>query len=167
MKRCISIVLALIMAFSLCACGGSSEKNDTPAAEASRVLHLVPANVTTNLDIMSNTSDEASLVVSGSVFEQLVSADADYKPVPELCTGWDVNDDSTEYVYHLREGVKFHNGETINTLHKFTDEEIKNFESEAKKLFDQLATSSRADLAERAKNALIAVYEDPNILLFL
>ncbi|MCQ2439732.1 MAG: ABC transporter substrate-binding protein [Oscillospiraceae bacterium] len=113
MKRCISIVLALIMAFSLCACGGSSEKNDTPAAEASRVLHLVPANVTTNLDIMSNTSDEASLVVSGSVFEQLVSADADYKPVPELCTGWDVNDDSTEYVYHLREGVKFHNGETM------------------------------------------------------
>ena len=38
---------------------------------------------------------------------------------------------------------------------------------DAKKLFDLLASSSRADLAERAKNALIAVYEDPNILLFL
>lgn len=38
---------------------------------------------------------------------------------------------------------------------------------DAKKLFDQLATSTRADLAERAKNFLIAVYEDPDILLFL
>ncbi len=112
MKKCIAALLALTMLFALCACGGSKEKAATAQA-APTELHIVPANVTTNLDIMSNTSDEASLVVSGSVFEQLVSADAAYSPVAELCTGWDVNEDSTEYVYHLREGVKFHNGETM------------------------------------------------------
>ena len=62
------------------------------------MLHLVPANATTNLDILMNTSDEASLVVSGSVFEQLVTVNAEYQPIPELCTGWDVNEDATEYV---------------------------------------------------------------------
>lgn len=111
MKKTITLLLTLTLAFSLCACGGSAEKAQAP--ETPSELHIVPDNITTNLDIMSNTSDEASLAVSGSVFEQLVSANADYQPVAELCTSWDVNDDSTEYVYHLREGVKFHNGETM------------------------------------------------------
>ncbi len=115
MKKFFAILLALTMVFALCACGGSGEEAESPSAAepVAQELHIIPANVTTNLDIVTNTSDEAALAVSGSVFEQLVSADADYTPVPELCTGWDVNEDATEYVYHLREGVKFHNGETM------------------------------------------------------
>ena len=122
MKRLIPILLALSLLLCLTACGGgktetaptaapSGDTGETAAAD--QVLHLVPANATTNLDILMNTSDEASLVVSGSVFEQLVTVNAEYQPIPELCTGWDVNEDATEYVYHLREGVKFHNGETM------------------------------------------------------
>lgn len=137
MKRLTATLLALIMLLSLAACGGSGSQTQTaqsapasageesPAAAqgedggaessdgASGELHIVPPELTTNLDIMNNTSDCASLMVSGSVFEQLVSVDADYQPVPELCSSWDVNEDSTEYTYHLRQGVQFHNGETM------------------------------------------------------
>lgn len=110
MKKLIATLLALTMVFALCACGAESKPAQSASTPAAKELHIVPDNIATNLDIVNNTSDEASLVVSGSVFEQLVSANAEYQPVAELCTGWDVNADSTEYVYHLREGVKFHNG---------------------------------------------------------
>ena len=113
MKRLIPILLALSLLFSLTACGGGKAEASPEAAEKPSELHLVQTNVTTNLDVLMNTSDDASLVVSGSVFEQLLTMNGDYVPTAELCTGWDVNEDSTEYVYHLREGVKFHNGETM------------------------------------------------------
>ena len=107
MKRLTALLLALILVFTLTACGG--EKSTETADE----LHIVPPELTTNLDIVTNTSDSAALIVSGSVFEQLVTANADYEPVAELCTDWEINDDCTEYVYHLRQGVKFHNGQEM------------------------------------------------------
>ena len=34
--------------------------------------------------------------------------------VPQLAETWEVSDDGTEYTFHLREGVIFHNGEPFN-----------------------------------------------------
>ncbi len=39
--------------------------------------------------------------------------------VPDLAQSWDISDDLTTYTYHLREGVKFHNG------HEMTSEDAK------------------------------------------
>lgn len=123
MKRTLALLLALSTALCLAACGGNAgqaeparspaENGGAAPADVPTELHVVPPELTTNLDVMTNTSDCASLMVSGSVFEQLVSVNEDYQPVPELCASWEVNADSTEYVYHLREGVPFHNGETM------------------------------------------------------
>ena len=138
MRKLLAFVLALVMVLALTACGGNSSANDTgannpgapaadtgdaPADEAPAApaeaggqpseLHIVPPELNTNLDIMMNTTDSASLIVSGSVFEQLVTVNENYEPIPELAESWEINADSTEYVYHLREGVKFHNGETM------------------------------------------------------
>lgn len=112
MKRLFALLLILALALSLTACGGSGNKDGNTVSSAQE-LHIATPDLTTNLDIMMNTSDSASLAVSGSVFEQLVSVDADYQPVPELCETWEISDDATEYTYYLRQGVKFHNGETM------------------------------------------------------
>ncbi len=54
-------------------------------------------------------TDGESLGVWGQMFNNLTEATLDGIQ-PDLATSWDVNADATEYVFHLREGVKFHNG---------------------------------------------------------
>ncbi len=49
------------------------------------------------------------------VKEDLTVADVMTPPlVPGLATSWEVSDDGTEYTFHLREGVTFHDGEPFN-----------------------------------------------------
>ena len=45
-----------------------------------------------------------------SVLENLVSFDADMQLRPELATSWDISPDGKTYIFHLRQGVKFHDG---------------------------------------------------------
>ena len=48
-----------------------------------------------------------------SMYDQLVVRDANFKVVPWLATSWE-NPSDTTWVFHLRQGVKFHNGEAFN-----------------------------------------------------
>lgn len=121
------MLLAAFMVMTFAGCGGGGDQNtqgnaaDPGTTEGDggaektlkNEIHIIPDNINTNLDIMLNTSDEANLVAHGSVFEQLVSMDAQYNIVPELAEKVEISDDNTEYTYYLRQGVKFHNGETM------------------------------------------------------
>jgi peptide/nickel transport system substrate-binding protein len=58
------------------------------------------------------------------VYESLVSWDEEMNVIPGLATSWEVPDEKT-YIFHLREGVKFHGGEEL------TAEDVKySFESQ-------------------------------------
>lgn len=49
------------------------------------------------------------------VAENLTRADAPYPPlVPGLATSWDVSPDGLVYTFHLREGVRFHDGTSFD-----------------------------------------------------
>ena len=46
--------------------------------------------------------------------ENLVGLNAQGQPVPQLATSWDVDDAAKTITFHLREGVKFHDGTDFN-----------------------------------------------------
>ncbi|MEH7010443.1 ABC transporter substrate-binding protein [Neobacillus niacini] len=50
--------------------------------------------------------------VTTQIFDRLVSLDKDMKIVPALAESWEVENETTT-VFHLRKGVKFHNGEEM------------------------------------------------------
>lgn len=49
--------------------------------------------------------------VVGDLFSGLVQLGPDLRPAPDLAVSWDVNADATVYLFHLRPGVTFHNGD--------------------------------------------------------
>ncbi|MBB4934962.1 peptide/nickel transport system substrate-binding protein [Lipingzhangella halophila] len=49
-----------------------------------------------------------------ALYDNLVEFDDDGKPVPGLATDWHYNDDLTEFTLEIREGVRFHDGETLD-----------------------------------------------------
>src|ERR671924_166413 len=48
--------------------------------------------------------------VEGNIFNSLVTIDAELNVVPDLAESWEVLEDGKVYVFHLRKGVKFHDG---------------------------------------------------------
>jgi len=48
------------------------------------------------------------------VYDTLVTLDNDLKVQPLLATSWEVSEDYKDYTFHLRKGVKFHDGTPFN-----------------------------------------------------
>jgi ABC-type transport system substrate-binding protein len=48
--------------------------------------------------------------VVGNLFNSLVTIDAELNFVPDLAESWEILENSKVYVFHLRKGVKFHDG---------------------------------------------------------
>src|SRR5262245_28519788 len=46
----------------------------------------------------------------GNLFNSLLTIDAELNYVPDLAESWDILEDGMVYVFHLRKGVKFHDG---------------------------------------------------------
>ena len=60
---------------------------------------------------MPRTSDRTASNAAWPLYDSLVFIDENGEVVPALATDWTVSEDGTEYVFELREGVTFHNGE--------------------------------------------------------
>lgn len=76
-------------------------------------LHIALDTEPTNLDVTVNTATVATMVAYGTIYEALVTMTDSYETIPELCESWEINGDSTEYTWYLREGILFHNGEEM------------------------------------------------------
>ncbi|MCG6901917.1 MAG: ABC transporter substrate-binding protein [Rhodobacter sp.] len=66
-----------------------------------------------SLDGMS-TSSQASRNINMNIYETLYGFSEEIKPIPILAEGVDISDDGLTYVFTLRKGVLFHNGDEMN-----------------------------------------------------
>lgn len=106
-KKMFVLVLALAVFFSAFA---SVSAAPSATMEDGTLIVAVP-DAPSYMDPQVQASI-ATYRVTTQIFDRLVSLDTDMNLVPGLAESWDVEDDTTT-VFHLRKGVKFHNGEEL------------------------------------------------------
>ncbi|MDF1585517.1 ABC transporter substrate-binding protein [Marinimicrococcus flavescens] len=69
-----------------------------------------PSLITNALSSAPTTAEVAT-----KIFDGLLEYDMDLEPVPSLATGWEVSDDGKAVTFHLREGVRWHDGKPFTS----------------------------------------------------
>ena len=116
----------LAAAMFLTACGGASSGDgktadssvsaDTGAEQTAQTekiketIHVATAQQPPSLDCHKNSTSSVREMTRGLLYEQLVTLNANSEPVPELCESYEMSDDNKTVTFHLRKGVKFHDG---------------------------------------------------------
>lgn len=100
MRKIVALVLALCMMLGL--------SSVSALAESANVLKYGTDAEPVGFD-PHTISAVASIRMINQMYNQLVDVDEDLNVIPELAESWDQPDETT-YVFHLRKGVKFHNG---------------------------------------------------------
>lgn len=126
-KRRQGIALAALLLFlGLCliclSCGGgalwlvSRGKLDLSVLDGDQTLRLFGDMPTTLDPALAQDVTSAAYIVE--IFSGLVTLDTSLEVVPDIAERWEISDDGTAYTFHLREGVRFHDGKPV-TAHDF------------------------------------------------
>jgi peptide/nickel transport system substrate-binding protein len=98
-----ALALVCSAALSLAGCGNSRPDPNT----AVMLIESSPVNLDPRIGL-----DAQSERIDMLIFDSLVKKDASYEVQPWLAKSWDQPDPLT-YVFHLRPGVRFHNGQPL------------------------------------------------------
>ncbi|HEX4002822.1 MAG TPA: ABC transporter substrate-binding protein [Candidatus Acidoferrales bacterium] len=134
--------LAAALAIAM-TCGGC--KSATQAGDSGTVNFLIES-MPTNLDPRIGT-DAQSQHLDGLIYDGLVKLDAQMNIVPDLAERWETPDPRT-YIFHLRHGVKFHDGRAFTS-------------ADVKYTFDSL-TSGEVKSVKRGTFAMLESVEAPD-----
>ena len=106
-----SLLLALLIALTLNGCGGTKEASEEAENKDYTIVVGLSEAVAT-LDPAMHRSRVTETVLR-NMFDGLVTRTPDMKIVPEIAESWE-NVSPTEWVFKIRQGVTFHNGEALN-----------------------------------------------------
>jgi len=88
------------------------EITPTPAGPTGTLVRAL-TTFPNSLDYPQSAEKQAETTAI-QLYDSLVWFDDDGKLVPALAESWEVSEDGTEYIFHLRQDVTFHNGEPFN-----------------------------------------------------
>jgi ABC-type transport system substrate-binding protein len=103
------IGLAAVAVLGGCGKGNFSER----ASAGKETVFRYPIPELTQLD-PAMVQDGDTIDVLQQVFEGLVAWDESNKAVPNLAESWEISPDGKVYTFHIKKGVKFHNGREVN-----------------------------------------------------
>ncbi|SDE09209.1 peptide/nickel transport system substrate-binding protein [Bhargavaea beijingensis] len=114
------LVVTLAMAMLIAACSqpeeaknidaNAAEKEGAETAGGNLILATTAAPTLFNPYYSTDTS---SSTIEGFIFSGLVTVDQDFNPEGDLAESWDFSDDGLKWTFHLRENVKWHDGEPM------------------------------------------------------
>ena len=106
-----SVIFQTLLVFILVG-GALSSGQAADMPKSGGVLRVAVTASPPTLDFMSSTST-ATRVVATHIFEGLMAYDENYQVVPMLAEKYEMSDDGKTFVFHLRKGVLFHNGDEM------------------------------------------------------
>ena len=137
-KKMVAVLLAAGLVISLAACGGALETGNTaetkteneetagdePEEEAENTEESTLVYGSGDYTRINPAMDE-HCEINVLLFNGLTAHDADDQVVPGLAESWDYDEDTYTYTFHIRDGIKWHDGEPFTADDvKFTIEAI-------------------------------------------
>ena len=116
MKRLICSVLLVALIFSISACGaavGGTGDDAANAEQTSSEKDSLTMAVAGDINDINVHEYNGNMIAQGMVFEGLVNYKSG-KIIPSLAESWELSEDGKVYTFHLREDVKFTDGEPFN-----------------------------------------------------
>ncbi|QYM95738.1 ABC transporter substrate-binding protein [Dickeya ananatis] len=106
-----SLFAALLVAASLF--GAMSQAAETTPKHGGTLNFLVEPEPPVLTSLVN--SGGSVIKVNAKVIEGLLNYDFNMKPIPQLATSWSVSPDGKQYTFHLRQGVKWHDGKDFTS----------------------------------------------------
>lgn len=138
-KKLVALLLASVLILSLAACGkkgtettstDTADKAATQDASKStteeELVTATASSTSADNDLViaiegsmsgldpQNLSDTNAMSAAKGMYETLVTFNEKQELTGALAESWEVSDDSLTYTFHLRQGVKFHDGTDFN-----------------------------------------------------
>lgn len=138
--------------------GPGSTEAPAPERTGGRFVFPLPIEPAT-LNFVSGT-DQASVLVLRLVAEALVDHDVRLRTTPRLASSWDLSPDGRVLTFHLRPGVRFHDGAPFTSEDvRFTYERILDPKSRAVGRADSFQTVERVEAPDA--HTVRVVYREP------
>lgn len=128
-KSILAVLVAGAMVFSVAGCGSSSNSSDSSKNETETMdsaeknmdakapdndFVIAIEGSVSSLD-PANIPDTSAIAATRGMYEMLVAFNENGEIVGQLADSWEISDDSLTYTFHLKEGIKFHDGTDFNS----------------------------------------------------
>lgn len=153
-KQILAGILAGLLVLSLAACGSAAVPGESGAAAASSEASDSPEASTLHVAMMTDpegldpqkTAAASTYLVSSNVYEPLILIDQNWEVQPRLATSWEVAEDHRSVLFHLKRGVKFHDGREMTAEDvKYSIERLHEEDSPKKKYYQNITATEIYD----------------------